>query len=109
MLFIVAAFTGSSKVNQAIQDNFTAAVNCWNFLHSNMTYSKGNYNIRIEYTSIYWLLQYIFVLELNRLCQQWNTADWPWFNSFTADVAAYKVMIWLIRHGSHWLDQFNDI
>ena len=34
---------GSSKVNQAIQDNFTAAVNCWNFLHSNMTYNKGMY------------------------------------------------------------------
>lgn len=30
-------------------------------------------------------------LELNRLCQQWGTSEWPWFNSFTADVAAYKV------------------
>ncbi|XP_065920523.1 integrator complex subunit 10-like [Dysidea avara] len=68
--------TGSSKVNQAIQDNFAAALNCWNFLHSNMTYNK----------------------ELNRLCQQWGTAEWSWFTCFTADVAAYKGSILMAKN-----------
>jgi len=49
---IVYVLTGSSKVNQAIWDNFTAAVNCWNFLYSNMTYNKGIQITRTHYNVI---------------------------------------------------------
>ena len=42
-----------------------------------------------------------FLLEFNRLCQQWGAFDWNWLSSFRADMALYKVQHMASCFSSH--------
>ncbi|XP_064407227.1 integrator complex subunit 10-like isoform X2 [Halichondria panicea] len=60
--------TGSHKTDKYIVERFLVAVDCWDFLQSNVTYRQ----------------------EFSRLCQQWGVFEWEWLNSFRADMSLYK-------------------
>lgn len=60
--------TGSRQQDQKMVESFKVALDCWDFLQSNITY-RG---------------------EFSRLCQQWGAFEWAWLSSFRTDMAIYK-------------------
>jgi integrator complex subunit 10 len=60
--------TGSRSVDQKMVERFMVAMECWDFLQSNVTYQQ----------------------EFMRLSQQWGALEWSWLGMFRADMAVYK-------------------
>ena len=100
---VLGLVLGNKQRDQEMAATFLVAINCWDFLQSNVTY-RGGILIHIPLCACTSLLLPLSLsrslpsrylspspLEFSRLCQQWGAFEWDWLNSFRADMALYKV------------------
>ena len=88
---ILCAIVGSRQQDQKMVESFKVALDCWDFLQSNITYRGGCVKSVATYMPPYSYFC-LLCLEFSRLCQQWGAFEWAWLSSFRTDMAIYKVL-----------------